>query len=227
MLASLLFPYDDDAGVLMGNWLSELENQGCIRVYEVQGSQYLQIMKWSAHQKIDKPSKPQHPSFEDSLDDTLEYSRDTRERSSEEGKGREGTKEGEGREGSAEGENPPTDLLGQIPSQAKVDEVQAVVDAYHRILPKCQRITVLNDKRRKRVLAVVKIGKSVCKSKGWQYDGESFFTAYFEECSKDPWLRGEVPNPKNASWKQNLDCLLAEDRFAKILDQAFDGADKP
>ena len=33
MLASLLFPYDDDAPKLIDGWLSELERQGCIRLY--------------------------------------------------------------------------------------------------------------------------------------------------------------------------------------------------
>lgn len=225
MLASLLFPYDEDAGVLISKWLVELEDQGCITIYEASGSQYLQISKWSSHQKIDRPSKPLHPGLEDVLGDIREGSRDTRERSSEEGtkdQGREGTKEG-----SAEGQKVGLDLLGKSPTVAKTDEVQAVVDAYHRTLPKCQRITVLNDKRRKRVLAVVKIAKTVCKSNRWDYDGASFFTAFFEECAKDPWLRGEVANPNNPTWKQNLDVLLAEDRFAKVLDTAFDQAGAP
>ena len=30
MLASLLYPYDDDAGALISGWLDELEREGCV-----------------------------------------------------------------------------------------------------------------------------------------------------------------------------------------------------
>lgn len=66
MLASLLFPYDDDAPSLIDGWLSELEREGCIVVYEHEGSRYLQVCNWLKHQKIDKPSRPQFPAFDES-----------------------------------------------------------------------------------------------------------------------------------------------------------------
>jgi hypothetical protein len=86
MLASLLFPYDEDAGECITGWLEELENEDCIRLYEVNGSQYLQIVGWAKHQRIDKPSKPQFP---EPSDKAREDYRESRERSCEEGKGRE------------------------------------------------------------------------------------------------------------------------------------------
>jgi hypothetical protein len=100
MLASLLFPYDDDAGVLLPKWMAELENEGCISLYDVGGSQYLQINNWGKHQKIDKPSKPIFPGIDDISEDIRESSRDTREVSSEDL--RKGSKEGKG---SAEGDS--------------------------------------------------------------------------------------------------------------------------
>jgi hypothetical protein len=108
MLASLLFPYDDDAGILLPKWLDELEKEGCIRLYKHSGSQYLQITKWNTHQKIDKPSKPQFPGMDDGIDEARESVASIRELSSEEGikdQGREGTKEGKG-----------TDLLAPSPA---------------------------------------------------------------------------------------------------------------
>jgi hypothetical protein len=63
MLASLLYPYDTDAGKLMDRWLDELEEQKCIQRYEVEGSKYLEIVNWLKHQKIDKPSKSRLPAF--------------------------------------------------------------------------------------------------------------------------------------------------------------------
>jgi hypothetical protein len=57
MLASLLFPYDDDAPTLMDGWIEELEREGCVNRYQSEGSTYIEIAKWLSHQKIDKPSK--------------------------------------------------------------------------------------------------------------------------------------------------------------------------
>ncbi len=63
LLASRLFPYDEDAGSLLDGWLSELEDAGCIRRYCVGGESFLDIPKWLSHQKIDKPSPSKIPEF--------------------------------------------------------------------------------------------------------------------------------------------------------------------
>ena len=56
MLASLLYPYDDDAPALIDSWLLELECEGCILRYKPDGNTYIQIANWLNHQKIDRPS---------------------------------------------------------------------------------------------------------------------------------------------------------------------------
>ncbi|MDQ3229149.1 MAG: hypothetical protein M3Q13_05365, partial [Pseudomonadota bacterium] len=66
----------------------------------------------------------------------------------------------------------------------------------------------------------VKLARQVCDGQGWPYVPDDFWQAYFAECANDPWLRGERPNPNNPRWVQNLDVLLAEDRFAEIMDKA-------
>lgn len=101
MLASTLFPYDDDARDLIDSWLDELEQVGCIRRYEVDGLQYLEICNWLNHQKIDKPSKPQFPEPSESPRGS---SRALGEPSGLEGKGKEG-KGGEGSESSPRGKS--------------------------------------------------------------------------------------------------------------------------
>jgi hypothetical protein len=63
MLASLLYPYDDDAPGLIDGWLTELERENCIRRYEIDGDRYLEIVKWLKHQKIDRPSKSRLPEY--------------------------------------------------------------------------------------------------------------------------------------------------------------------
>lgn len=64
MLASLLFPYDDDAPSLIDGWLTELEEECCIERYKTDGASYVQICNWLIHQKIDKPSKSKLPQKE-------------------------------------------------------------------------------------------------------------------------------------------------------------------
>jgi hypothetical protein len=61
MLASLLFPYDLDAGGLIDKWLDELDAEGCIVRYKVGSDSYIEIAKWLIHQKIDKPSASKNP----------------------------------------------------------------------------------------------------------------------------------------------------------------------
>lgn len=63
LLASLLYPYDEDAFGKLDNWLDELVREKCIVLYEIDGARYLQICNWLEHQKIDKPSKSKLPPF--------------------------------------------------------------------------------------------------------------------------------------------------------------------
>jgi hypothetical protein len=65
MLASLLYPYDDDAPKLMEGWLTELEKEGCIRRYRIGTDTYLESCNWLKHQRIDKPSPSRLPAFEE------------------------------------------------------------------------------------------------------------------------------------------------------------------
>ena len=109
MLASLLFPYDEDAGALMDGWLAELEREGCIERYAVEGSTFISIAKWLSHQKIDKPSASKLPA----KPDPSRILANPRERSSGD-QGLEGIK-GE------EGEDPPP--------PAPVDELPAPTPA--------------------------------------------------------------------------------------------------
>lgn len=75
MLASLLYPYDDDAGSMIDGWLDELERMSCIRRYEVDGSQYLEIVKWLDHQKIDRPTPSRLPEYREPSPKPREESR--------------------------------------------------------------------------------------------------------------------------------------------------------
>jgi len=66
MLASLLYPYDNDAPDLIDKWLTELVNEKCIIRYLSDDQNYIQICNWLSHQKIDKPSTSHIPPFDES-----------------------------------------------------------------------------------------------------------------------------------------------------------------
>jgi hypothetical protein len=61
MLASLLYPYDDDAPKKIDGWLTELEAEGCIIRYSIGSDHYIASVNWLKHQKIDRPSPSRHP----------------------------------------------------------------------------------------------------------------------------------------------------------------------
>lgn len=77
LLASRLYPYDDDAFKKLPGWISELEKQGCIRLYQVDGEAYLDIPKWQNHQKIDKPSASKLPSFDAIREDSRGFEKNS------------------------------------------------------------------------------------------------------------------------------------------------------
>lgn len=104
---------------------------------------------------------------------------------------------------------------------AAINGFAPIIDTYHAALPRCTHVAVLNPKRKRRLAAVRVLAKQVCESQGWPYDERQFFAAYWAECAQDPWMRGEVANPNNPRWHQNLDVLLAEDRFAAVMDRAI------
>ena len=87
MLASLLYPYDDDAKKVIDKWLFELGSEGCITQYGIGDDHYIQINNWTLHQKIDHPSKSKIPApietsrnlsnvIEDSLNVALDQGKD-------------------------------------------------------------------------------------------------------------------------------------------------------
>jgi hypothetical protein len=88
MLASLLYPYDDDAPGLIDGWLAELERERCIVRYEAEGARYLLVANWHRHQRIDRPSASKFPPPPECVETPREPSALDQ--------GREGTKDGEG-----------------------------------------------------------------------------------------------------------------------------------
>ncbi len=245
-LKAEVFPADDISVDVVGELVGELIAQRLLVEFEADGRRYWHVTGWTKHQKIDRPTF-RHPAAPCStsaggavVESSTDCQRAIAERSSNDRRGivedsasphpRKG-KEGKGEEQSSlrSDSQPPVeavDLLPDTPPAATVHPhpggktAEVVLAAYHQLLPSCQRIVVLNPKRKRRVLAADKMARQLCQQLGWEYDATAFWQAYFERCTADPWLRGDMPNPHNPRWKQSLDVLLAEDRFAQIMDQA-------
>lgn len=105
---------------------------------------------------------------------------------------------------------------------ASAISLEHVLDDYHAILPRCQKITTITDARKRAFKKAEVNAKRICKQKGWAY-GADFWRDFFSECAKDEWLRGDRSNPNNPSWRQSLDVLLRDDHFAKVMDAALAG----
>jgi hypothetical protein len=60
-LAAQLYALDHDAPLLLPGWLDELEREGCIERYSVDGIDYLRVVNWRKHQKIDRPTPSRLP----------------------------------------------------------------------------------------------------------------------------------------------------------------------
>jgi len=60
-LAKVLFPEDFDAPRYMHGWLEELENEGCIERYDVDGIDYLRVRHWHKHQRVYHPTRSYLP----------------------------------------------------------------------------------------------------------------------------------------------------------------------
>lgn len=251
-LAGSLYPHDEDVGpATVTAWMEECAERGMLIRYLAAGVEHLQIANWSKHQRVDHPTKSRLPSHTDqdvtiisrNTPESVEnVSRESREvvapdlgtRNREQGTGKvvseelrssSGTSVPAGSPAKPEKPSRKTKPAGEG-SDVESHEtriVEVVLDCYHRILPNCRRAEALTGKRRRAILNANKLAKALLKRMGWEdMTVRQFWTAYFEECSFDPWLRGDEPNPKNPSWKQNIETLVDEKRFSQIMDQAIE-----
>lgn len=139
-LKAQAFPYDSiDCEPL----IRELIDAGLLVEYESAGKKFLHIKNFRLHQKIDKPSKPRVPLYEESetAQRTLaEYSaspRPGRERKGKEGKGKEGSENARARglpEPEPEPEDAPKPAPASDPSYLRQEAVLAIGLREHGVL---------------------------------------------------------------------------------------------
>ena len=228
MLASLLFPYDDDAPQLIEGWLTELEREGCISRYDDGDSKYLVVHNWLKHQKIDKPSKPQFP-------EPPRVLANPRERSSEEGKGREGKGKDLGslRSPSSKTGEPvkdasaPADLqsrkaerLRQVTLDA-VETFNAVLGKPNGLLPAI-RIAVGRKVREREVSRVLQLARQICTEVyGTSVISRQFWVDYWAQVDQDDFRSGRMPPGRgHENWVPCFEYLTRERTMLEVFDRA-------
>ena len=211
MLASLLFPYDDDAPDLMSRWLAELESEGCIIRYSVGGSHFIQIAKWLEHQKIDKPSPSKIPKFDDVSAKPLESSSvdlvpstvvpSTKEQEKEDVKG------------NAVCVAPSAKPLSLPIVIDAPDDSQTAVAMWNEAATELGLATVqrLSDARRKKLrLRLRECGGLV----GWRFALDKL------RSSGCRWMLGE----NDRKWRADFDFLVTESKFTRLMEGGYDRA---
>jgi len=146
MLASLLYPYDDDAKKLIEKWLAELHTERCIERYEVEGDSYIQVRQWLVHQKIDKPSPSKIPAPHGTPAEPSRAFANPREDSAAD----------QGRDQGEEGNLVPTVLVGRAasnPYRVPPCDYESIATSYAEQLPQLPQIAVMNDARKSHVQA--------------------------------------------------------------------------
>jgi hypothetical protein len=69
-ISGQLFPFDEGALKSLPAWFAELEAEGMVRRYQIDGTWFFDIPKWLQHQKIEKASKSRLPPFPESSPNT-------------------------------------------------------------------------------------------------------------------------------------------------------------
>lgn len=193
MLASLLYPYDDDAPRLIDDWIDELEMEPHIVRYIVKGDTFIQICNWNKHQKIEKPTRSKLPAFDidsptpprsllDSSPKPLE--------SSTTDKDKEGDKEEEKDQGLTPSSAAPT----VRPPVVRPEEFANTWNRERGPLPKVEAFT---ESRRKKVKARIRQGITLER-----------FQEAVACCRGKPFLRGE----NERGWTATFDWLIENDR---------------
>lgn len=225
LLASLLYPYDDGedcrprtTGADVERWLCEIEAEGSIQRYEVDGDQYIQVSNWLKHQKIDKPSASRLPECSPTYKESSRKVSKPRETSPTDlGPGPvPGKDQEDGKVACATLPPEAEDDYDATPIILAQGEDAEAVKAYNAAgepfgWAKCNKLTAA---RRARVKARLRDCGGL---DGWR--------SAMERAKSSPFLRGETGRTSgHENWKVTIDFFLAESSFVKLMEGAYGGA---
>lgn len=207
LLASLLYPYDDDARKLIAGWLDELEGVAAIRRYVVNGDSYLDIPNWLKHQKIDKPSKSRMPEY---VAPVVTPAADTREDSRRLARIREGSTTDLGRDlgvdldQDREGNGSGAHIARLTPRPMSPTDLQDLWNAHRGDLPKCQS---LSDKR-----------KRTCQQRIRERPKADDWVPVIQRMAASDFCCGRT----GGTWIADFDFLLKPDTVPRVLEGKYD-----
>lgn len=208
-LAGQLYPYDDDATKLLPKWLAELEREGLIQLYRVEGSAYLAVTGWAKHQRVDNagkemvpPPPPTPPVDPAEIRGEPPTTADNRRDLPLDLGPRTTTKTKEGDLGRDHGGNSAADIRRAVETWNLTAEAAR--------LPKVQHLTEARSRATAKRLAE-------CGGiEGWQ--------AALAKVAASPFLCGD----NDRGWRANFDFMIRQSSFTKIMEGGYNGhARKP
>lgn len=195
-----IFPSDDVDCLAL---VEEVKHQGMILIYSADGTDYLQVMGFAKHQKIDKRSVsklPPPPNFPESprLPPNPADGR--------EGNGMEGIKEGI----KAIVPSAADDPLASRPAKPNCPH-QEIIDLYHEVLPQCPQVRDWTPARQTQLRA------------RWNEDSGrqnlDYWRLFFEYVSTCDFLMGRTsPKPFTA----DLEWMTKSANFTKIREMKYE-----
>lgn len=208
MLASLLFPYDEDARLLIDGWFDELERQNCLQRYEFDGHSYIQIVNWLDHQKIDRPSKSKFPVFESPRCNSSNPREDSSE---DQGTDRKGSKD-QGRETpSCTTAQTGRDLETAAPADAQPVRLEDFFECWNRNCGTLAKVRDFTEERRSKLKTRMAQGLTLER-----------FEAAVKTCAVTPFLSG------SKGWRADFCWLVDNDtNIAKVLEGKYDNGVGP
>lgn len=99
-----------------------------------------------------------------------------------------------------------------------------IVELYHKHLPMCPRVEVLNDGRKRAIASrwreVVTDKEIACKADP-KAEALAFFSWFFEHASKSHFLTGRLK-----AWRADFDFLMTPSKFVKVVEGHYHGDKK-
>lgn len=191
-IASLIYPYDQDAGKHIATWLQELESEDCITAYVVGKDAYIQINNWLKHQKIERPSPSRLPSIDEGARAFGEAS-PINHRSFTEAS--------------------PQDMdLG--PRTKDMDHAACAEET--------EAVSIWNDMASKAGLSSVQKltngRRAKLKARLKDCGGLPGWMSACERLSQTPWMLGD----NDRGWKADFDFIVQEKSFTKLMEGSYD-----
>jgi uncharacterized protein YdaU (DUF1376 family) len=93
---------------------------------------------------------------------------------------------------------------------------EAIVELYHKHLPMCPRVEVLNDGRKRAIAArwrEIVTDKEIAKTPDAKQAALDFFDWYFERAATSAFLTGKAKN-----WRADFDFLINPSKFTKVVE---------